>query len=123
MRSLDDLISPRRTPVPSIADFPRALGVRLRRQRIAFDWRQADLAEQAGVSVQTIKSLEKGNAISYESLLRVLLALGHGGDFLQMLDAPHFPHLRAHERFIEMKTAPWPALGGKRVRPKLRMKP
>jgi len=123
MKTLNDLISPRHRSAPSIADFPRAVGDRLRRQRIAFDWRQADLAERAGVSVQTIKSLEKGKAISYESLLRVLLALGHGGDFLQMLDAPNFPHLRAHERFLELKAAPSRGLGGKRVRPKPRMKP
>ncbi|WP_082582902.1 helix-turn-helix domain-containing protein [Frateuria sp. Soil773] len=118
MKTLNDLVSSRRRQAVSIEEFPLAVGARVRRQRIAFDLRQSDLAKQAGVSVQTIKSAEKGEAISYESLLRVLLALGHGGDFLQMLDSPNFPHLRAHERFLELKTSAAPDLKIKRVRPK-----
>lgn len=117
MKSLSDFIADRRPTAPSITEFPREVGDRLRLQRMAFEWRQTDLAKRAGVSVQTVKSVEKGEAISYESVLRLLLALGHGGDFLKMLEAPNFPHLRAHERYLELKTSP-SLLGGKRVRTK-----
>lgn len=118
MKSLSELLSARRAPPPTITDFPREVGERLRLQRMAFEWRQADLARQAGVSVQTVKSAEKGESISYESILRLLLALGHGGDFLKMLEAPNFPSLQAHERYLALKSAPAQSLGGKRVRTK-----
>lgn len=117
MKSLSDFITNRRPLPPSITEFPREVGERLRLQRVAFEWRQTDLAKRAGVSVQTVKSVEKGQAISYKSLLRLLLALGHGGDFLKMLEAPNFPHLRAHERYHALKTTP-SLSGGKRVRTK-----
>lgn len=117
MKSLSEFIAGRRPTAPSIAEFPREVGERLRLQRLAFEWRQTDLAKRAGVSVQTVKSVEKGEAISYESMLRLLLALGQGGDFLKMLEAPNFPHLRAHERYHALKATPSLA-GGKRVRTK-----
>jgi transcriptional regulator with XRE-family HTH domain len=122
-KSLSDLITARRPAVPAISDFPREVGKRLRLERMAFEWRQADLAKRAGVSAQTVKSAEKGESISYESILRLLLALGHGGDFLQMLEAPNFPNLRAHERYLELKTSSSKSLGGKRVRTKIQEQP
>jgi transcriptional regulator with XRE-family HTH domain len=86
---------------------------------MAFDWRQSDLAERAGVSVQTVKALEKGEAVSYESLLRLLLAFGHGGDFLRMLEAPNFPHLRAHDRYLALREEDAPGATRKRIRRKV----
>jgi DNA-binding XRE family transcriptional regulator len=118
MKSITDWLTRRRPESPTIADFPRAVGQRLRRQRMAFEWRQTDLAERAGVSVQTVKALEKGEAISYESLLRLLLAFGHGSDFLQMLEAPNFPHLRAHDNFLALPNASAHGVASKRVRPR-----
>jgi transcriptional regulator with XRE-family HTH domain len=101
MKSLHDIIGRPNQPL-SLSDFPLAVGARLRRQRVAFHWRQADLADKAGVSVQTIKAMEKGKSISYENLIRVLLTFGHGTDFLRMLETPHFPNLRAQERFMAL---------------------
>jgi transcriptional regulator with XRE-family HTH domain len=119
MKSLDDLLSKQRSEAPSASEFPRAVGERIRRQRMAFHWRQTDLAKRAGVSESTIKAMEKGSAISSENLLRLLLALGHGSDVLNMLEAPHYPTLEAQARFFEMKPASSPALATKRVRPKM----
>lgn len=85
---------------------------------MAFAWRQADLAERAGVSESTIKAAEKGSPVSSGNLLRLLLALGHGSDVLKMLDSPHYPNLDAQARFFEMKPASSPVLATKRVRPK-----
>jgi transcriptional regulator with XRE-family HTH domain len=123
MKTLNEIISRQRPKPPSIADFPRSVGDRLRRQRVAFDWRQSDLAERAGVSVQTIKAMEKGEAVSYENLLRLLLVFGHARDFLQILEAPNFPDLRAHERFLELEATPASNLAKKRVRPKVSERP
>ncbi|WP_081996557.1 helix-turn-helix domain-containing protein [Luteibacter sp. 9133] len=118
MKSLAELLSNKRPPAPSPEDFPREVGNRIRRQRMAFAWRQADLARRAGVSESTIKAAEKGSPVSSENLLRLLLALGHGSDVIKMLDAPHYPDLDAQARFFEMKPTASPALAKKRVRPK-----
>jgi DNA-binding XRE family transcriptional regulator len=114
MKSLHEIVGLRPHQPPSLSDFPLAVGERLRRQRVAFRWRQVDLAEQAGVSVQTIKAIEKGKSISYENLIRVLLTFGHGTDFLRMLETPHFPNLHAQERFVELDQPE--ALQKKRIR-------
>lgn len=116
MKSLSDLLGAGRPTVPTTDDFPRAVGSRLRLQRMAFAWRQSDLAIRAGVSVQTVKAVEKGQSIAYDSLLRLLLALGQGGDFLQMLESPNFPDLASHERYLALRKAPVKSLGHRRVR-------
>ncbi|MGO4701595.1 helix-turn-helix domain-containing protein [Dyella sp. 2RAB6] len=121
MKNLRELVSGQQRKPPSLSDFPQEVGARLRRQRMAFSWRQADLAERAGVSVQTVKSVEKGDPVAYESLLRLLLALGHGVDFLRMLESPHFPTLRAQERYLELSATN--ALKARRVRSTLEGRP
>lgn len=105
MKTLHELIYAHRREPPSLSDFPREVGDRVRLQRLAFSWCQAELAERADVSAETIKSMEEGGHIAIEDLYRVLLTLGHGVDFLRMLESPHFPTLRAHERYLELKSA------------------
>jgi DNA-binding XRE family transcriptional regulator len=114
MKNLHEIVGRHHVDSPSLIDFPLAVGERLRRQRVAFHWRQVDLAQQAGVSVQTVKAMEKGKSISYENLIRMLLAFGHGIDFLRMLETPHFPNLRAQERYVELDKPD--ALHKKRIR-------
>lgn len=116
MRDLSDLMAQRRPSVPTMDNFPLEVGRRLRLQRMAFKWRQADLAARAGVSVQTIKAIEKGQAVSSWNLLRILLALNQGADFLSMLAAPNFPNLRAHEQYVQLTGAKEPNVLGRRVR-------
>lgn len=114
MKSLHEMLGLDRKEAPPFCDFLLAVGERLRRQRLAVQWRQSDLAKRAGVSVQTIKAMEKGTPISCENLIRVLLTFGHGMDFLRMLETPHFPNLLAQERFIELDRPE--ALHNKRIR-------
>ncbi|SAI71692.1 transcriptional regulator%2C y4mF family [Bordetella ansorpii] len=105
MKTLDDLLRVDQGYEPVLSNMlevSRQIGERLRRQRVAFDWRQADVAERAGVSVQTVKAVEKGDPVSGESLLRLLLAFGHGCDLIRMLESPHFPDLDSHQRYVEM---------------------
>lgn len=52
------------------------LGARLRAQRLAQGLPQAELAAMAGVSVGTVKSLERRGACSLATLVRVVQALG-----------------------------------------------
>lgn len=118
MKQLSDFIGKRRVKTPSMDIFPMEVGKRLRLQRIAFRWRQSDLALRAGVSVQTIKTVEKGEAISSWNLLRILLALNQGADFLRMLEAPNFPSLKAHEHYLQLTSAKGQSLLGRRVRTK-----
>ena len=118
MKQLSDFIGEHRERAPSADIFPVEVARRLRLQRIAFGWRQSDLAQRAGVSVQTIKTLEKGGAVSSWNLLRVLLALDQGGDFLKMLEAPNFPSLKAHEHYLQLSSAKDSSLPRRRVRTK-----
>lgn len=52
------------------------LGARLRAQRLAQALPQAELAAMAGVSLGTIKALERGAACSLDTFIRVVQALG-----------------------------------------------
>lgn len=118
--SLEDLLGRSRIREPSdappMADFLEQIGERLRLQRAAFEWRQADVAERAGVSVQTVKAVEKGEMVSGESFFRLLTAFGHAPDLLKMLESPHFPTLHSHQRYVELKGSATPLV--KRVRSK-----
>ena len=60
------------------------LGLRLKAVRLSQSLTQADLAERAGVSVGTVKSLERTGQSSVASLVRVVQALGLS-DHLQPL--------------------------------------
>jgi transcriptional regulator with XRE-family HTH domain len=118
VKQLSDFIGNGRLPPPSADTFPAEVGKRLRLQRMAFGWRQSDLAQRSGVSVQTIKTVEKGEAISSWNLLRVVLALNQGSDFLKMLESPNFPNLKAHEHYFQLTSGKEPNLSGRRVRRK-----
>lgn len=114
MKQLSEFIGERPGKPVSMDNFPIEVARKLRLQRMAFMWRQADLAERAGVSVQTVKSVEKGEAISSWNLLRILLALDQGADFLKMLGSPNFPSLEAHEQYIQLTSSNEPSLPGRR---------
>jgi transcriptional regulator with XRE-family HTH domain len=52
------------------------IGRRLSRHRLNQNRSQAELAEEAGVSVRTIARLESGQPTQLENFLRVVIALG-----------------------------------------------
>ena len=64
------------------------LGVRVRRQRVANELTQEELAVKAAVGLNVIKALENGRSVTVESLARVLQALGFGGALINLLPAP-----------------------------------
>lgn len=114
MISLDDFIlSGRAAPPLSDAQLLSAIATSVRRQRRAFGLRQEDLALRANVSRQAIKSLERGARVTAATLVRVLVALGHGKDLVSVLESPHYPSIAAHERFVHGTEA-------KRIRRRIR---
>lgn len=54
----------------------RDLGLRARRKRLEREISQMDLAERAGVHVNTVRSLERGDDIRLRMLIGILRALG-----------------------------------------------
>ena len=54
----------------------RRLGQKIRRLRLRQNLTQASLAEQAQVSLTTLKKIEKGDISYFDSLMRVLRVLG-----------------------------------------------
>lgn len=99
MKSLDEILARGRQDPVSLEELPRVLGERVRRQRLAFEWRQSDLAERADLSPQTIKAIEAGANVSLLSFLRVMDVLGHGPSLVQVLDRPNFPTLKAMDHY------------------------
>ena len=54
----------------------RAMGIRLRVQRLAQALSQRDLAQMAGLSLGALRKLEHDGQCSLETLIRVVQALG-----------------------------------------------
>jgi transcriptional regulator with XRE-family HTH domain len=54
----------------------KQLGGRLRARRLAQGLTQATLADMAGISVGTVKTLERCGISSFETVIRVVQALG-----------------------------------------------
>ncbi len=54
----------------------RAMGIRLRAQRLAQALSQRDLAQMAGLSLGALRKLEHDGQCSLETLIRVVQALG-----------------------------------------------
>ena len=52
------------------------LGQRLRKERLAQQMSQADVAARAGVSVNTLSNLENGQNTSFETIVRIAMVLG-----------------------------------------------
>ena len=60
-------------PVPILR---RELGGRLEAYRLSRNLRQADVAAEAGIHVTSLSRLERGQAATVDTLIRVLKALG-----------------------------------------------
>ena len=64
----------------SPAEIQRALGARLREQRLAQALTQRELAQMAGLSLGALRKLETDGQCSLETLVRVTQALGLLGE-------------------------------------------
>ncbi len=63
----------------------RRVGQKIRRLRLRQNFTQASLAEQAQVSLTTLKKIEKGDISYFDSLMRVLRVLGELDRFSSLI--------------------------------------
>ena len=83
-----------------------ALSRQIQRIRLARNVTQAALAAEAGVSLRTIRRLEKGEGVSLDTFIRVLTALGLQRSLEVLLPDPDVrPIERTHSRKHERKRA------------------
>jgi len=64
------------------------IGERIQRERLNQNLSQQALAERAGIGVRTVRSLETGERITVETLIRALRALGRLGALEAFLPDP-----------------------------------
>lgn len=62
----------------------REIGGRIRSHRLARGWTQAELAKRSGVSVSTLKLLEREGKGSLQRLARIAVILGLNGDLREL---------------------------------------
>ena len=65
---------------------------RLRKERLARQMTQADVAARSGVGVNTVSNLETGKNVGFENLVKVAMVLGYG-DALEGLFKPRIDSL------------------------------
>lgn len=83
-----------------------ALGRRIEKIRLARNWTWEKLAEEAGVTWRTIANLEKGNKVSLDTFIRVMIALGLQGNIQMLLPDPTIrPMERINTKSTERKRA------------------
>ena len=73
-------------------DIVKLLCKRLRKERLARQMTQADVAARSGVGVNTVSNLEAGKNVGFENLVKVAMVLGYG-DALEGLFKPRIDSL------------------------------
>lgn len=73
-------------------DIVKLLCKRLRKERLARQMTQADVAARSGVGVNTVSNLETGKNVGFENLVKVAMVLGYG-DALEGLFKPRIDSL------------------------------
>ncbi|NLJ92453.1 MAG: helix-turn-helix transcriptional regulator [Aeromonadales bacterium] len=73
---------------------------RLRKERLAQQMTQAELAARAGVGVNTLSNLENGQNTSFETLVRIAMVLGRVKE-LEALFQPKVDSLDDLQRYEE----------------------
>lgn len=94
-----------------------ALGRRMEQIRLSQNITQSQLAQEAGISVRTLRNLEKGEKVSFDTFIRVLIALGIQHSLEALLPDPSVRPVeriglgkerrRARPARKEEKTAQW----------------
>lgn len=66
----------------------KTLAARIRALRLAKGWKQATLAERAGVSLGSLRRFESSGQVSLQHLLELAFALNRLDDFDSLLQPP-----------------------------------
>jgi transcriptional regulator with XRE-family HTH domain len=73
------------------SEIVKLLCERLRKERLAQQMTQSDVAARAGIGANTVSNLEAGRSVVFENLIRVAMVLGRSkeleGLFLPKLDS------------------------------------
>ncbi len=80
------------------------IGRSIQKNRVAKNMTQETLAQYSGVSLKTLRRLERGDNISLKILCNVLSALGEVKHLLLFLDTPHFNDVKQSVSLSKNKT-------------------
>ncbi len=69
-------------------DIQLCLGRKAKALRLYRGWKQETLARKAGVSLGTVKNMERGENVSLHNFLRIAHALGRIGRMEEMFELP-----------------------------------
>lgn len=84
-----------RNPIHLIGE----IGGRIRTHRLARGWTQAELAERSGISLSTLKLLEREGKGSLQRLAKVAVILNLDGELQSLFAEPtHFESMEAVHR-------------------------
>lgn len=67
-------------------EIQRRIGQKIRWLRLRRNFTQTSLAGQAGISVSTLKKIERGEINSFDSLMRILRMLGQLEVFMPLIE-------------------------------------
>ncbi len=70
------------------SDVLREIADSLRAHRLALGWRQEDLAERSGLSIDTLRRFERSGRIGFLGLAKLLVTLGLADNFLAVFKPP-----------------------------------
>ena len=77
----------------------REIGGRIRTHRLARGWTQAELAERSGVSLSTLKLLEREGKGSLQRLAKIAVILNLDGELQKLFAEPnHYESMEALQR-------------------------
>lgn len=71
----------------SPADLLAAVAKNAKARRLAYGLRQADLASAAGVAIATVRRFEAGQAVGFDAVVAIALALRAEGGFIDLFPA------------------------------------
>lgn len=77
----------------------REIGGRIRTHRLARGWTQAELAERSGISLSTLKLLEREGKGSLQRLAKVAVILNLDGELQSLFAEPtHYDSIESAQR-------------------------
>lgn len=76
---------------------------RIRKERISIQMTQSELAQRAGVAVNTVSNLEAGRNVGFEVVVRIAMVLGRAGE-LESLFMPKLESLYDLRRYEQNAT-------------------
>lgn len=86
----------------------REIGGRIRKHRLARGWTQAELSERSGVSLSTLKLLEREGKGSLQRLAKIAVVLNLDSELRGLFSEPtHYESMEAVERSARQR-APSP---------------